>query len=286
MPQILFLLHCLAITGMYTLIRFFHLKELNISTLEIAGYMNIWCLVVFIPYFFKNLKIIIKSFKRSLNLSTSVISSAFKMIAISDVSPKNTIAISFLQPVFIVIFSFLFLGEYDKKSKKNLLFITLSLIGAFVFIGGFEITSHKLAYLFVFIHILLKAATSIFIKKNTSKDKYITFFYLTFFYAVFGIFIIGRNFNLAILFNPYIIIIFLVNMFSQLTIINSYKLTDKISSLQHLDYSKVIFGLITTAFILQEPVLLRQVVGTFIIISSIIFSNFKNIKKFYFQRNK
>lgn len=251
----------------------------ELSTLQIAGYCNIISLIMLLPYaFFRHAKLL-PGIKKNYALGTSVIATAFKMYAIGHVSPRNTTVIAFTQPIFVILLSFFFLGEYEKKDRNNYLYIILSFLGAIVFVGGAELKMHSFIYSLVFLHVILKAMTSLFIKKSSS-DKHLALFYITLFYAIFGFITNYKTFNYRYLLDWRLITLAVLATSSQLAIIRSYSIASKISLLQNLDYSRIFFGVIWTALIFSEPVVLRQIIGMLIIFSSIFFSNLKRYKGF------
>lgn len=280
MSQFLFIFHCATSTLMYAIIRYLKLNIFTeLSTLQIAGYFNIISLFILLPYGIVRYRKLIPGFKKNLPLGTSVIATAFKMYAIGHVSPRNTTVIAFTQPIFVIILSFVFLGEYERKDRNNYWYIVLSFLGALVFVGGAELQMHSFIYSLVFIHVILKAMTNLFIKK-TSDDKHLALFYITSFYAFFGFAMNVKTFDYHYLIDPRLIALAIVATFSQLALIRSYSLASKISLLQNLDYSRIFFGVIWTALIFSEPVLIRQIIGMFIIFGSIFFSNLRRYKGF------
>jgi drug/metabolite transporter (DMT)-like permease len=278
MDRILFFSVCISNTLLYTLIKYFHIKFKDYSTLEIMNYANIVELIFMIPFLVYKFRDILKLFVANLRISIVVLASALKIYAIQNISPRNAMVVSFMQPVFIVLLSFMTLGEFVKKDIPKYCLVLFSFLGVFVFVGVEQFNNHGFIYFLLIIHVLLKAFYHIYIKQ-LSHNPYITWFYGVFFYGIFGIFVLYNNFHYEMLFKKEIIFLGFLASWGQIFLIQSYRLTKKINLLQNIDYSRLVLSVFWTWLIFDEEILLRQVFGIGIIAFSIYLSNAKSFNK-------
>lgn len=276
MDKIYFLSYCLTNTLMYALIRLVHLQIHDYSTLEIAAYANILSIICFMPYILYRFRDIIKNFKTQYGLSVNSLASAMKVYVVQYISPKNAMVISFTQPIFIIILSALMLEKTTKFQYKKYYYVIFSFIGMLIFVGS-DAQRYTVVYLIMFAHVILKALTNIYIKKIT-KDRYITLCYSLIFYALFGMLVLHARFVPEMLIDPRIIIVAIISTVSQLVLIRGYEIASKISLLQNIDYSRIVFSFFWTWLFFNEPVLMNQIAGTCIILFSVYFSQARDIK--------
>jgi drug/metabolite transporter (DMT)-like permease len=280
MDKFFFLSYCLTNTLLYTLIKYFHLNLGGYSTLEIMGYSNITSFFCFLPYIVRHFKKFIKNFKKYSGFSINVIASALKVYVIQYISPRNAMVISFTQPIFIVLLSLLTIEKNKSLKWQKYSYIPISFIGVIVFVG-FDIQKYSFAYLILLVHVFLKAITNIYIKK-ISGDRYLSWCYSVMCYGIFGFIVTHKNFDYTMLYNKHILILSFISAISQYAQIKAYDIAERISLLQNLDYSRIVFTFIFTWLLLNERFLINQVTGASIIIASIYLSQ----KKFSKSRNR
>jgi drug/metabolite transporter (DMT)-like permease len=274
MDRILFLIYCAGNTLIYSLLKYTSIQLPEYSTLELISYANILSFLFMLPYFSRNYKKIISkpSLKYS-KLSLTVLASMIKVFAVGYVSPRNTAIIGFSLPIFVIFFSFIFLKEYTKNNVRYYLSTLIAFVGVVIFVG-YDVQKYNFIYVLLFIHVALRAAVNILLKQ-LCKDQYMTIFYIKFFYALFGVFMVAKNFNMAIFFNKFIVMIAIVSFIDQISLIKSYEMTSKIALLQTMDYSKIFFTIFWTFIMLGEKTTYNQVYGLIVIFLAIMFSNFK-----------
>lgn len=273
MDKILFLSFCLSNALLYSLIRYFYLNFPGYATLEIMAYVNIGSLFFFIPYFIISFKKVASLFVSNLRLFLIAPASALKIFSLQYISVKNAMVVSFLTPAAVVFLSFITLNEYNKKYTKKYLWLFASFIGVVVFVGV-EFRDRSYIYMLLLMYVLMKSLINIFLKQ-LSKDRYVALFYTVLHYAFFGMIVLiwMGKFELKMFFNWRLIGIGLLSVVSQLALIKSYEIAPRISLLQNLDYSRMIFSCIIGYFLFGEIMTSNQVVGVAIIIVSIILSN-------------
>ncbi|MEN9782504.1 MAG: hypothetical protein RL208_654 [Pseudomonadota bacterium] len=277
MDSILFLFYCLLNTLMYALLRLFHIQLHSFSTLEIMGYANITSFIILLPYIFLKLKKLSKIFKQQMVLAINPIAAALKVYVVQFISPKNAMVISFTQPIFIVILSVLTIERVFKFSYKQYIYIPLSFLGMLIFIGS-DFQKYSFVYAIMFLHVIMKAFAYVHIKK-VAKDRYETLCYSVTYFAISGLFFVFKNFQFEMLYNKYILIIALISTVAQIVMIVSYEIATKISLLQNLDYSRIVFTFFWAWLILKEKIHTNQIVGALIIVVSVYLSDLSKFNK-------
>ncbi|MBL0726039.1 MAG: DMT family transporter [Alphaproteobacteria bacterium] len=283
MDKLLYLTFCVTNSLFYVLIKYLHLKNPQYIIYEIAAYVNIVSLSLMMPYLIKNFRHVINGFACNLKIAVSAPSSLLKFVAISYISPKNAMVVSFLTPVAVTILSFVTLKEEFKASDlfTKYSWMLLSLCGVVVFIGA-DFTFSTFAYSLMMMHVLGKAFFHVF-TKQLSKDRYLVLFYGILYNCIFSVVMSichkpeGLNFSFVL--NPWVIFIGIISVLCQFALIQSYKISFKISSLQNLDYSRILFSSIATYFLLSEPIKGREYLGIIMIAISVLGSQKSNLKK-------
>jgi drug/metabolite transporter (DMT)-like permease len=140
---------------------------------------------------------------------------------------------------------------------------------------GVDFKSNALAYSLLLLFVLGKSFVHIFIKQ-LSKDKHVVLFYSIFYYVIFSaipVFFWYKQFDAKMLLNLYIISLAAMSILCQLAMIQAYKMAKKISLLQNLDYSRIIFSTIIVYFMFDEAVKINQLAGMAVVFCSIFFSS-------------
>lgn len=273
MDKLLFLSYCFFDVMIYVFVKKFA-NMTHESTMAIICYGNVLAVLLMMPMLIFRRKKIFEGFLPNLRLILSAPASAMKTIAIQYVSIKNATVITFLAPAAIVFLSFIMLGEYDKKNNTKYIWLAMSFIGVIVFVG-FDIRQQSIAYVLLFSYVLLKGLINIF-TKQLSYDRYTILFYSKFHYAWFNmvVFLIsGYKFKIDFLTDPHVLLITVALVFSQLSLIQAYKLAKKISLLQNIDYSRLVFTCVFAYLIFDEKMTAQQIAGSLIIILSIAMSS-------------
>ncbi len=259
--------------ALYAAVKYFA-KLSHHSTMEVISYGNVACVICLLPFALYNWEKTKKGFIPNLRLFIAAPNSALKTVAVGSLSIKNVAIITYLQPAVVVFMSFIMLGEYEKKSNKQFIWLGLSFIGVIIFVGFLDIRSQSIMYGLVFLHVLFKGLTNVF-TKQLSDDRSTTLFYSKLHYAIFnvGIFIVmGITPSWDMFFSKATIIITLCLLITQYSLILSYKIAKKISVLQNIDYSKIFFSCLLGYFLFDDVMSIRQIIGITIVIISIIFS--------------
>jgi drug/metabolite transporter (DMT)-like permease len=259
---------------------------LGTSPIEIMAYMNIISLASILPFFYKKFRNIAQGFKKHSSLVISIPSSLVKLYCISVIPVKNVIIATFSIPLMTVIMSFIFLGEFRKSEMTKYISVLLGFLGVIVFVNIENISLNSSIYLLLLIHISIHALTNVIFKKISS-DPYITLFFNAFFYCIFSAIVLlyYGKFDTAILFSWQIISLAIVSIFCQLCWITGIKITKRISLLQNLEFSKIIFASLFGVWFFNESITFNNTIGGIIIVSSILISNLKEIKSI-FTRNR
>ena len=278
LDRFLFVYYCFSNCLFYALVKFYHDKFSNLETLEVVGYVNILSFIVLFPYYTVKHKVIHKLFDVNKKLLLTVPSSLLKVFCIGHVSPKNAMVTSFLNPGVITLISFLALGEQDKKHKMNYLWLIVAFSGVVIFAGA-NFKEHSLIYSLLFIHVFLRALVNVFMKKvskpETRQDRCSTLFYMFLFYSLsYLIIIVGyyQRFNWNYLFSKEIIMLSLLSASCQLAQIKSYEITKRISLLQHLDYSRILFSFLIGYLVFGEIAKWNEIVGVLVVTGSVFLS--------------
>jgi len=277
--RILFLIYCGTNALVYVLVKYYHQLFTPYSTLEIMGYMNITTLIMLLPYAafrFRNLK---ASFFANMKLSISAPASLLKIYCVQYISPKNAMVVSFMMPMTITLLSFITLNEYDKKNAHKYIWLLVSMIGVIMFVGV-DFSNYSMIYTLLLLHVFFKSLVNIFLKQ-LSHNRYEALFYSLFYYAIFacGTFLWYGRFNISMLLKKEILFFALISLICQICLIRGYEMTKKISLLQNLDYSRLIFSCIFTYTILGDSVTVMQVCAITIVIISMYLSQVKNLSK-------
>lgn len=278
LDRVLFIYYCFSNCLFYALIKFNHDKFPALETLEIIGYVNLLSFLVILPYYIVKHKIINKLFKVNKKMVLTVPSSFLKIFCIGHISPKNAMVVSFMAPGLVVLLSFLALDEYDKKHKASYLWLIVAFFGVVVFAGP-NFKEYSLMYSLLFIHVFLRALVNIFMKKvskpETGQDKYVTLFYMLLFYTVASLFIMlgyYQRFSWGWLFSKEIVILAVLSASCQLAQIKSYEITRKISLLQNLDYSRIVFSFLIGYVVFGEVIKVNELLGVLIVLFSVFLS--------------
>ena len=283
MDKLLYLTYCITNALFYILIKYKHIKMPNYPTYEIGAYANIVSLAIMMLYFVKHYKKVIKGFKENLKIIIVAPAALLKFIAIAHISPKNAMAISFLTPVIVTILSFVTLKEEFKVKDlfTKYIWMLLSFIGVLVFIGS-DFTFSMFAYTLMLIHIGGKAFFHIF-TKQLSKNSYTVLFYGVLYNSIFtittSIWRKKSGLDLQMVFDPIILFIGSFSVICQFALIQSYKIAKKISLLQNLDYSRIMFSSIGAYFILSEKIKGREWLGMIIVLYSVLGSQYSQFGK-------
>ena len=278
MDKVLFLGFCLFNSLFYVGIKYTHQLYPEFSTAEIAAYSNILSFLIVLPYAIARFSKVVKAFKRNSRLAIVAPAAVTKIVAIQYVSAKSAIVVSFLIPAVVIFLSFVTLNEYDKSQRSRYYWLFVSFLGACIFVGPSDFRSNVFAYTLLFAHLLSKGITHIYIKQ-LSENKYVALFYSTFYFAAFisiGSFWYAQKFVPSMLLNQYVIYLAIFSVVNQLFMIWSYKIATKISLIQNLDYSRMIFGCIFGYYLTNDPMLTHQYIGLSIVISSMLLSQVAN----------
>ena len=282
MNSVYCLIYCAGNTLFYSFAKYFHLQVKTYSTLEIMRYVNILSFILISPYILLKIKKIISSFNGQFKLTASILASFLKIYTIQYISIKNATIITFTMPIFVIIISLFTIEKFTKFSIKKYFYVPVSFIGVIIFTGYDDIKNHIFIYFILFLHVILRAFVNIFIKK-LSHEKYITLSYSLLFYCIFGLCIVYQNFNIEMLYDWHIILIAVINIFTQLSLIKAYSDTKSISLLQNLDYSKIMFTFLWCYLFFNENITANQIIGASIICISVYFSQL-NFSKFKIKK--
>lgn len=278
LDRLLFLYYCFSNCLFYALIKLNHNKFPNLETLEIIGYINVLSFLTILPYYFVRFRLVNKLFNANKKMILTVPSSFLKIFCIGHISPKNALVVSFMTPGLVTLLSFLILDEYDKKHKASYLWLLVSFLGVIVFAGP-NFREYSLIYSLLFLHVFLRALVNIVMKKiskeETGQNRFTTLFYMLLFYTIASLFIMlgyYQRFSWQWLFSKEILILSLLSASCQLAQIKSYELAEKISLLQNLDYSRIVFGFLLSYIIFDEVIKLNELAGVAIVLTSVLCS--------------
>jgi drug/metabolite transporter (DMT)-like permease len=274
MDRFAFLCYCAANAAVYVLAKYYHIVFTPYSTVEIMAYMNLNSFLLCTPYLCSRFRSLVSGFRANAKLSITAPSSLLKIFTIQYIQPTNAMVIGFLTPIAVALLSFLLLGEYDEKYWKKYPWLLVSFLGVIVYLGLEDLGSHAFVYSLLLIHVLLRAVTNIFLKQ-LSRDRYITLFYSIFYYCILSILVFSwyRRFDWHMVIKKEIFLFSAISISSQFALIKSYEIAKKVSLLQNLDYSRILFGCVLSYFILGYGVRFNQLLGMGIITLSMLLSN-------------
>ncbi len=278
MDKILFLLYCFSNAVLYSLVKYIHVLDKKVSTIEVMGYLNCVSLLIMAPYAIYQWRKIVRYFPQNIKLSISAPASMLKIYSIQFVSPANAMVVSFLIPSIVTILSFITLNEFEKQNIKKYLWILVSFIGVAIFVGP-TFKDYSFIYALLLLHVLMKGLINVFLKQ-LSTDRYVALFYNIFYYCIFALctFVWYGKFDPMMMLNWKIIGISILSVICQLALIKSYTMAAKISLLQNLDYSRMIFTCIVAYPLFGDIPNSNQVAGIMIIIGSIFFSQINKVE--------
>ena len=281
MDKVLYILFCMTNSLFYVSLKYMQGVLPGYTTTEIATYCNWISFFVMTPYLIKNFKKVKQGFSQNSRIMIAAPASLFKFFAITHISPKNAMVVSFLTPVCVTLLSFAVLKEsFLKENIEKYFWVTISFVGVVVFVGD-DVKFHTLAYLAMAVHIIAKAFLHVF-TKQLSKDRYLLLFYSIFYNTVFttAISVYKKgSFNFHFLLNPNFIAIGFISVLCQFALIQAYNLTKKVSLLQNLDYSRIMFTSIFTFLMLNEQIKPRETIGMMLIFFALISSERKSVTK-------
>ena len=267
---LLYLSFCFTNALIYTFVKYFAINNHGLNTTLVMFYTNTVSMTIMLPYFFANFKKVISGFKSNSKLILSSPAGILKILAIQHISPKNAFTVGFLNPFFVMLMSFIFLKEFDKKNLKSMAWMLLSLFGAVIFIGVDSISFNSFWYLVMVAHVVLKSLIHVFYKQ-LSKDKFVALFYAVFFNLFYTFMLIkyrGYSIDLSYSLNWQVISIGTISVLCQFALIYAYKKANKISLLQNFDFSRVIFASVISYYLLGDTFNLRQCLGMLVIFIS------------------
>lgn len=282
MDKLAFLLYCATNAAVYVLVKYYHLLFTPYSTVEIMAYLNLNSFLLCTPYLVLQFKSIVTGFRANAKLSITAPSSLLKIFTIQYIQPTNAMVVGFLTPIAVALLSFAFLGEYDQKYKRKYPWLLVSFLGVLVYVG-LDLDSNTIMYAILLLHVLLRAFVNIFLKQ-LSKDRHITLFYSIFYYCILSLLVFSwyGRFDWRMVLKKEIFLFSGVSIFCQFAIIKSYEITKKVSLLQNLDYSRILFGCILSYWLLGYGIKLNQILGISIILLSMLLSSIKDINRQHF----
>ncbi len=269
-----FVLYCFFDSLFIVLVKKFSF-QIGISSLEVGCYANIFAFFVLIPYLVQHFEAFVKNFFNNCSLSLLVLAPVLKLIVVKKMPVVLLSLTSFITPIAIMILSFVFLKEFNKKDIDKYIKSLLSFLAVILFSMSYEESVYipKHAYLIVSTYIILKAFYHIVIKQKAS-DTLFTLVYIKFFYVVLSAIIFSfskdLNFHLKLVFNAKIALIGMITIFSYLFLILSFKFNN-VSNLQHLKYTQILFSIVCGYLFLNESVNKEQIICTvFILLISML----------------
>ena len=279
--------------GIYMILSvlFFSLMDILIkitSTYDVGQVMFSRAIFGLIPIFFlipkKRIKNFYKTKHAGLHFYRSFIG-AIAMYAIfvglRNLELAEVTSMAFSGPIWVVIFSILFLGE--KIRMKRWIAVGLGFIGVLIISKpGFD--SLNFYYIYPIIFTLGFAGVSIFIRKLTlvGEPVYLIAFYFSICSAIFGFFtlpfggwLMPSNYDLGLL-----ILIGFFGSIANLLLTKSYQLAE-VSLTTPLKYLSIVFAIIFGFYIFDEvpTVYTLSGAGLIIISSAIIFIREHQLKK-------
>ena len=241
-----------------------------------------------IPIFFLIPKNRLKNFYKTKHISLHFHRSFWGAIAmyaifvgIRNLGLAEVTSMAFSGPIWVVIFSILFLGE--KIKAKRWIAVGLGFIGVLVISKpGFD--NLNFYYIYPVIFTLGFAGVSIFIRKLTLAGEpiYLIAFYFSLCSAIFGLFtlpfggwVIPTSYDLVLL-----ILIGLLGGIANLLLTKSYQLAE-VSLITPLKYLSLVFAIIFGFYLFAEIPTIYTLAGASLIIisSAIIFVREHQLKK-------
>ena len=241
-----------------------------------------------IPIFFlipkKKIKVFYKTKYAELHFYRSFVGAIAMLaifIGIRKLELAEVTSIAFSGPIWVVIFSILFLGE--KIGVKRWTAVGLGFIGVIIISKpGFE--NLNLYYIYPVIFTLGFAGISIFIRKLTlvGEPVYLIAFYFSICSAIFGLFtlpfggwLIPTNYDLVLL-----ILIGVLGSIANLLLTKAYQLAE-VSLTTPLKYLSLVFAIIFGFYLFDEVPSIYTLSGASLIIisSAIIFIREHQLKK-------
>jgi len=175
---------------------------------------------------------------------------------------------SFTSPIFISIFSYLFLNE--KLSSSVLIPILLSFGGILIMSYPFKDTDLNLGFIFAFLSSIFYALACVTTKRISHIDSFVLYAsYVFVCFLIAGIFSID-DMNLRIIDLPLFILIALIHFLAFQCLIFAYR-NEYLVKLSPLEYSTVIWSAILGFIIWQHLPSFKEIIGgVFILIGSIV----------------
>jgi len=202
-------------------------------------------------------------------------------VGLRNLELAEVTSIAFSGPIWVVIFSILFLGE--KIKAKRWTAVGLGFIGVIIISKpGFD--NLNFYYIYPVIFTLGFAGVSIFIRKLTlvGEPVYLIAFYFSVCSAIFGLFTLPFGGWLMPSMNDFILLV-LIGIFgsvANLLLTQSYKLAE-VSLTTPLKYLSLVFAIVLGFFIFQEIPSTWTIFGSLLIVISslIIFTREHALKK-------
>lgn len=264
-----FVLYCFFDSLFIVLVKKFSI-QIGISSLEVGCYANIFAFFVLIPYLIQHFESFVKNFTNNISLSLLVFAPVLKLLVVKKMPVVLLSLTSFVTPIAIMLLSFIFLKEFNKKHIDKYIKSVLSFLAVILFSMSYEghMDIPKFAYVIVTLYIILKAVYHIVIKKKAS-DTLFTLVYIKFFYVILSIVVFSvskdLDFHLKSVFSPKVALIGMITIFSYLFLILSFKFNN-VSSLQHLKYTQILFSIVCGYLFLNESINKEQVICTIFIL--------------------
>ena len=202
-------------------------------------------------------------------------------VGLRNLQLSEVTSLAFSGPIWVVIFSILFLGE--KIRAKRWIAVALGFVGVLVISKpGFD--NLNFYYIYPIIFTLGFAGVSIFIRKLTLAGEpiYLIAFYFSLCSAIFGLFtlpfggwVIPTSYDLVLL-----ILIGLLGGIANLLLTKSYQLAE-VSLITPLKYLSLVFAIIFGFYLFAEIPTIYTLAGASLIIisSAIIFVREHQLKK-------
>jgi len=202
-------------------------------------------------------------------------------VGLRNLQLSEVTSLAFSGPIWVVIFSILFLGE--KIRAKRWIAVALGFVGVLVISKpGFD--NLNFYYIYPIIFTLGFAGVSIFIRKLTLAGEpiYLIAFYFSICSAIFGLFtlpfggwVIPSSYDLVLL-----ILIGLLGGIANLLLTKSYQLAE-VSLITPLKYLSLVFAIIFGFYLFDEIPTIYTLAGASLIIisSAIIFVREHQLKK-------
>ena len=202
-------------------------------------------------------------------------------VGLRNLQLSEVTSLAFSGPIWVVIFSILFLGE--KIRAKRWIAVALGFVGVLIISKpGFD--NLNFYYIYPIIFTLGFAGVSIFIRKLTlvGEPVYLIAFYFSVCSAIFGLFTLPfggwampTNYDLVLL-----ILIGLLGSIANLLLTKSYQLAE-VSLTTPLKYLSLVFAIIFGFYLFNEIPTIYTLVGASLIVisSAIIFVREHQLKK-------